>query len=62
MKAQKESHEHVFELTTQDVLLASYKPEEGKMKYQTTTGKDTLKQRVCECGLIETYDLERMRA
>jgi len=60
MKAQKEAHEHKFDkLVTQDILLASYKPEEGKMKYQATTGKDTLKQRKCSCGLVETYDLER---
>ena len=61
MKAKE--HEHKFDIpATQDVLLASYKSVEGKMEYQNTTAKDTLKQWKCSCGLIQTYDLERIMA
>jgi hypothetical protein len=62
-------HKHNFQQpAVKEVLLASYKIEEGKMKYQVTTGKDKLMQRICTekigekiCGARQTYDLERVR-
>lgn len=47
-------HVHKFDIPAeQPVLLHDIKG--------NTTAKDTLKQRKCICGAIETYDLERMK-
>jgi len=56
----KEEHECKFDIPAeQDILLASYKQGDGKMEYQGTTAKDTLKMWKCSCGRTQTYDLER---
>lgn len=55
-------HVHDFKPIEKSVLLAKYRPENGKMKYQTTSGKDILKQFKCECGKVITQDLKRVKA
>lgn len=56
-------HRHKLEeVKPKTVLLAKYRVEDGGMKYVGTTGKDTLYQRKCSCGLSEVYNLERKLA
>jgi len=47
-----EEHKHKFAAPKQAKVLL-HDPDGG------TTGYDMLKQRVCACGAVETYDLER---
>ncbi len=54
-------HTHQFTTTRTKVLLRAFGHEDGKMKYQSTTGYDWLVQRVCDCGMKETIDIERNR-
>ncbi len=50
MKPKTEPHIHKYEeLVEQKVLLSA----------GSKTAQDTLKQRKCKCGKVETYDLER---
>lgn len=46
----KDAHVHVWEDTVKVVL-----PHKKSIK----DFRDTLKQRKCKCGKVETYDLER---
>ncbi len=56
-----DKHTHVFATVRTKVLLQAYAPDDGHIKYQSTTGYDWLVQRVCTCGLKETIDIERNR-
>lgn len=60
MTEQKDvEHVHTFKLQEKKVLLSKYS---SRRKYLHTSGYDIIKQRVCECGLVEAYDLERTKA
>ena len=55
----QELHIHKFKPRKQVVPLHNYVTENGKIIKDLITGKDILKQLVCECGRVETTDLER---
>lgn len=56
-------HEHRFDQEAEEVvLLGKYRPEEGEMKYTSTSGKDIIKLRKCKCGKQYAYTLERLKA
>lgn len=57
----KQAHVHDFKPKDEKVLVAQYRVEDGKTKYINTTGADILKQRVCKCGKVETFDLKRQK-
>lgn len=55
-------HVHDFKPAKKVVPLHNYVIENGKIVKDLITGKDTLKQFKCDCGVIETVDLERTKA
>jgi hypothetical protein len=55
----KDPHVHNYiKSKTQDVILHKYVND----KDVATTGKDTIRMWVCECGAYIAYDLERVLA
>ena len=57
-----EPHTHEFKHIETIVPVRRVVTENGKPVRDTISGKDTLKQRKCKCGKLETYDLERKLA
>lgn len=56
--------EHICTFDTiieKPVLLRKYRPENGKIVYDSTTGKDIIKFHQCTCGKKKAYDLVRMK-
>jgi hypothetical protein len=50
-----DEHKHKFvDIPDKKVMLT-------KGKSDSTSGYDLLKRRKCDCGMIETYDIERIR-
>lgn len=54
-----EEHKHKFEKVETVVALRQYEKTAKGLKPGLISARDVLKQRKCECGVIETYDLER---
>lgn len=63
IKKKGEGHEHKFDTELRaTVALRKIVQEDGKHVPDVMTAKDTLKQRKCSCGAVETYDLVRTLA
>lgn len=54
----KDSHVHKFKPIERSFLVHRYDHKRKKMG--AAAAKDTLKERICECGVRETYDMERV--
>lgn len=54
-----DKHQHKWIKTETVIPLRNYVFENGKIIKDLITGKDTLTQYICKCGLIDTVDLKR---
>jgi hypothetical protein len=56
----KPDHVHDFKPQQKTTNLHAFRRQAGKVEMvSVNTARDILKQRVCECGEAETYDLKR---